>query len=129
MTTDRLGSLLIIFLFLSDIAIATRTEPAVLNPIVYCLTIIAWLSIIILIRPTLTRPRIGALSERTFVAFAIAFLGTVASAIVYNTDHDRTLFDAQTAALLFRLAIVGILLIPAMWIVLYVTDKLGQGSK
>ena len=128
MNTDRLGTILIAFLFLSDIAIATRTEPAVLNPIVYGLTIIAWLSIIILIRPTLTKPRIGALSERTFVAFSIAFLGTVASVIVYNTDHQRILFDQQTAALLFRLAIVGILLIPAMWLVLFFTDKLGSGK-
>ena len=128
MSTSRLGTLVLAFVVAAILLVSARLDPKALNPLVYLLTIGAWLFLVVVIRPTLKRPRIGALSERTFVGFVIAFLGTVSSVIVYNTDHDRILFDAQTGALLFREAIVAILLIPSVWIVLYLAGRLGQSE-
>lgn len=129
MTTSRLGTLVVVFLVVAILIVAARLEPAHLNPLIYLLTGGAWLFVAVVIRPTLRRPRIGALSERTFVGVIIALLGTISSVIVYNTDHDRVLFDQQTAALLFREAIIAVLLIPTIWIVLYLAGRLGSGDE
>lgn len=126
MTTSRLGTVVLVLLMVAILGLGARLDPSALNPLVYALTFGAWLCVVLLIGPTLVRPRIGALSERTFVAFVIALLGTISSVIVYNTDHDRIIFDAQTAALLFREAIIAVLLIPSIWVVLFLTGKLGQ---
>jgi len=128
MTSSRLGTLVLVFFIVAVLLVSARLEPAALNPLVYGLTVGAWLFLGLVIRPTLKRPRIGALSERTFVGFVIALLGTISSVIVYNVDHDRILFDAQTSALLFREAIIAILLIPSIWIVLFLAGKLGQAA-
>lgn len=128
MTASRLGAVVLAFFVSAVLIISARLDPAQLNPLVYGLTIGSYLFLILIIRPTLRRPRIGALSERTFIGAVIAFLGTVASIIVYNTDHDRILFDQQTAALLFRESIVAVLMVPTIWIILFFAGKLGQDS-
>ena len=129
MTLGRVVSAVTVVLIVAVLGLSARLDPAELNPIVYTLTGFSYVCFIALIGPTLIRPRIGALSERTFIGFVISFLGTVSSIIVYNTDHERILFDAQTAALLFREAIIAVLLVPTVWLVLFVTGRLGQGDR
>jgi hypothetical protein len=128
MTGSRLSTLVLVALVAAILGLTARLNPSQLNPFIYLMTVGAWLFIAVIIRPTLARPRIGALSERTFVGAVIAFLGTVASVIVYNTEHDRLYFDQQTAALLFREAIIAVLLVPTIWLVLFLTGRLGQGE-
>lgn len=126
MTARRVGSAVLALLVVGILILAANLDPAALNPLVYALTFGAWLCVVLLIGPTLIQPRIPVLSERTFVAFVIALLGSISSVIVYNSEHGRILFDVQTAALLFREAIVAVLLIPSVWVVLFLTGRLGQ---
>jgi hypothetical protein len=100
-----------------------------LTPLLLLLTVAAWLSCLLLGYFAIRAPRIGALSERTFIALAIAALGTVASLIVLNTDGGHPLFDAATASILFRCTMLVVLAIPSIWLVLYVMGRLGPGGK
>lgn len=111
------------------ILIVARVEPSDLTPLLFALTILSWVSFAVLGRAALQRPRIGALSERTLIAAIIAMLGTVACLIVANTDAGRPLFDAATSSLLFRLSILAVLAVPAAWLGLWLTGRLGSAVK
>lgn len=102
--------------------------PRSLTPVAVLLTAAAWVSCALLTRAALRKPRIGALTERAFIALVIAILGTVSCLIALNTDSGRPLFDANTASLVFRLAIIAVLGVPTLWLYLLFTDRLGQGD-
>lgn len=101
---------------------------ASLTPLVFLLTGGAWASFIVLGRAASHRPRIGALTERAFIAFVIAALGTIACVIVLNTDSGRPYFDSDTASFVFRAAMLVVLSIPSAWLLLWLTGRLGQGE-
>lgn len=110
------------------VVIVLNVSARSLTPLALLLTFGAWWSFAVLGRAALQRPRIGALTERAFIAFIIAVLGSVACAIAVNTDSGRPWFDAATASLLFRLAIIAVLAVPTLWLVLWLTGRLGQGD-
>ena len=101
---------------------------AALTPLAIALTIAAWCSLVVLTHAALQKPRIGALSERAFIAFIIAVLGTVACTLAINTDAGRPWFGAEAASMLFRLSIIAVLAVPSIWLALWVTGRLGQGD-
>jgi cytochrome c oxidase assembly factor CtaG len=100
-----------------------------LTPVAFILTGCAWLSFLVLGRAALRRPRIGALTERAFIAFVIAALGTVSCLIVMNTDNGHAFFPVEVASLLFRLAIIAVLAVPTLWLALWTTGQLGQADR
>lgn len=108
--------------------VVLRVEARDLTPLVFALTACAWASFVVLGRAALVPPRIGALTERAFIALIIAALGSVSLVIAANTDGGRPWFDAATASLLFRLSILGVLAVPAAWLALWLTGRLGQGE-
>lgn len=101
---------------------------ATLTPLLWALTILAWCSFVVLGRAAVQRPRIGALTERTVIAFIIAVLGTVSSLLRSNTDSGFALFPAQVAALIFAVTILVVLSVPTAWLVLWFTNRLGGTS-
>lgn len=87
------------------------------------LTIVAWTCAVVLVRAAWGAD-IGALTERAIVAVGIAGFGTVYSLVVTNTElgqpvaHDFTVFAV-------RLCVIGLLLIPPVWLFLYARRRLG----
>lgn len=101
---------------------------AALTPLLILLTAGAWTSFFVLGRAAFQRPRIGALTERTFIAFVLAVLGTISSLLRYNTDSGFALFPQPIAALLFASTMLVVLAIPTAWLVLWLLGRLGQGD-
>ena len=99
---------------------------ATLTPIVWVLTGLAWVSFVVFVWAAFAGPRIASLTERTWIALLIALLGTVASLLRYNTDTGFSLFSQATATLLFAITILLVLAVPAAWLVLFVTGRLGR---
>jgi len=117
------------FTLLAVVVFAAGVAPTALTPIAFILTGGAWLSFVVLGRAAMRKPRIGALTERAFIAFVIAALGSVSCAIVLNTDSGHAYFPTEVASLLFRLAIIAVLAVPTLWLVLWMTGQLGQSDK
>lgn len=88
------------------------------------LTIASWASTFLLVRAALIRPRIGALIDRAIIAAIISAFGTVSMLLVINTETGWAFFALDLATATFRLSVLGLLLVPVLWIVLYVTDRL-----
>jgi hypothetical protein len=105
-----------------------RVDPADLTWLLFTLTAGAWASVIVLGHAAASGPGIGALTERTFVGLVIALLGTVACLIVTNTDAGRPWFNVEISSLLFRLSILAVLAIPCVWLVLWLSGKLGEAE-
>lgn len=106
-----------------------NVTPTDLTPLLFILTGAAFVSLLVLGHAALQQPYIDALTERTFIAFLIFVLGFVSCLIVYNTDSGRSLFPVEVASLLFRLAILGVLAVPAIWLALYALGRLGRSGK
>lgn len=102
-----------------------QVEPRDLTWLVFVLTAAAWASVAVLGYYAGKNPPIGSLTERAFVSLTIALLGTVACILVLNTDRGHPILDAQQASLLFRLAILAVLSVPSVWLVLWLTGRLG----
>jgi hypothetical protein len=117
------------FSILALIVFAAGVQPSALTPVAFILTGAAWLSFLVLGRAATRRPRIGALTERAFIALVVASLGTVSCLIVLNTDNGHAFFTTEVASLLFRLAIIAVLAVPALWLVLWLTGRLGQTDR
>lgn len=92
------------------------------------LAVFAWMSAAILIIAARRRPNIGALTERAVVAVGIASFGTIYSVVVVNSEVVR-LFDLGVAVVVVRLAVVGLLCLPAFWSFAYITGRLGDDGK
>ncbi len=101
---------------------------ASLTPLLIFLTLGSWTSFLVLGHAAFRRPRIGALTERTFIAFVLAVLGTVSSLLRYNTDSGFALFPQPVAALVFASTMLVVLTIPTVWLVLWLMGRLGQGE-
>ena len=101
---------------------------ATLTPILFLLTVGAWSSFFVLGRAALRPPRIGALTERAFIALVIAVLGTVSSALRYNTDSGFTIVPQPVAALIFACTMLVVLAIPTVWLALWLLGRLGSNE-
>lgn len=100
----------------------------VLAGVIVPLAVFAWVSAVVLIVAARKRPNIGALTERAVVAVGIALFGTLYSAVVLNNEVVR-LFDSGSAVIVVRLAVVGLLCLPAFWSFAYITGRLGDDGK
>ena len=101
-------------------------QPAALTPLVFALTGLAWVQVLVLGYAGSSGPRIGSLDERTFVGFLIAMFGTLACLLTTNSDAGRPWFPAEVASLLFRVSLLALLMVPTIWLLLWVTGRLGQ---
>lgn len=128
MTYRVIASSSFVFTMLAIVAIGLGVTARTLTPMVVILTAGAITSFLVLTNAARRKPRIGALTERAFIAFLIAVLGTVSCAIVINTDAGHPLFDAVTASLVFRIAIIAVLAVPSVWLVLWYAGRLGEGK-
>lgn len=99
---------------------------AALTPVLWLLTGFAWLSFLVLSRAAFHGVRIGALTERAFIAFVLAMLGTVGSVLRYNTDSGFSLMPMQAATVVFAVTILFVLLIPTAWLVMWLLGRLGE---
>lgn len=99
---------------------------ALLSGLVFALVPVTWLSTGILAVFAVQRPRIGALTERAVIALMISLLITASAILVLNTVLGRTLFDAEVARIIFRVSLLGIGLVPAAWLYLFFSNRLGQ---
>lgn len=122
------ATLLVSLVVIAVCALIAQLPAAALTPLVYVLTVTSWISAGVLGRAAWIKPRIGALTERTFIAVIIAVLGTVSAVLVYNTDHGRILFAIEVSALVFRLAILAILAVPSIWLIVWIRGGLGEGK-
>lgn len=94
--------------------------------LIWALTIVAWLCAMFLV--WIARgARVGALSERAVVAVGIAAFGTLYSLAVYNTEFGRIL-DNEIVRNAVRVGVSLLLLLPVVWVVLYLTGRLGGGE-
>lgn len=97
------------------------------GPLIWVLTITAWVSALILMR--LARgSKVGALTERAVIAVGIALFGTAYSLAVVNTELIQIL-PSETVRDLLRIAVVVLLLLPVYWTILYFTGRLGDNGK
>ncbi len=96
-----------------------------LAAVIVVLTVVAWISAAILVHASRKRPRIGALTERATVAVVVAIFGTVYSFTVMNAQIGAWV-DVPTMVLVIRCAVILLLLMPAWWVYLYATRKLGS---
>lgn len=88
------------------------------------LTVASWTSTFLLVKAALVKPRIGALIDRALIALIISAFGTVSMLLVINTETGWAFFALDVATATFRLSVLGLLLVPTLWIVLYLTDRL-----
>lgn len=90
------------------------------------LTIASWLSTLLLVDAARHRPRIGVLTERAVLAVILSTFGTVCVVLVLNQDTGGSLVALETARFIFRVCLVGFLLIPVWWLWLYFRQALGE---
>lgn len=88
------------------------------------LALASWLSTILLVRAALVKPRIGALTDRAIIATIISAFGTVSMLLVVNTETGAGFLALDVARATFRLSLLALLLVPVVWLVLFLTDKL-----
>lgn len=89
------------------------------------LAIASWLSTILLVNAAMQRPRIGALTERAVIAVVLSALGTVAVVLRINGDTGYALFPIDAARIIFGITVLGLLLTPCLWLLLYLSNRLG----
>lgn len=97
----------------------------ILIAVLVLLALTSWFSTTLLLRAAWKRPRIGALTERAAIAVVLAIFGSVCVVLVLNTEAGGALIQLEAARFLFRVCLVILLLIPAYWLVLYLTNRLG----
>lgn len=98
---------------------------SILTGLVFVLVPVTWLSTGLLVMFAWQKPRIGALTERAMIAIVISLLITASAILVLNTLSGQALFPAETARLIFRASLLGVGLVPAAWLVMYATNRLG----
>lgn len=93
--------------------------------VIVVLAFFSLVSAAILVRAAFIRPRIGALIERALIAVLLAFFGIVYSIVAVNTEFGRALFSTDIARIVTRFAVIALLGLPAYWVFLYLTGRLG----
>lgn len=92
------------------------------------LPLVNWPVAITLLRLSLRRPRIRALSERAFLAFLIAVMTTGYSVVVVNSSTGYHVMDRDTGRNVVRLFVVLIGLYPIWWLWAYYTGRFKDGE-
>lgn len=87
------------------------------------------ISTVLLARSAVIRPRIGALVERTVIAVVIAVMVVSGALITLNRISGYSLFPVEVSRLLFLLSLITLAMVPVAWLALYVTGRLGDGSR
>lgn len=98
----------------------------ILAVLVYLLVPFAWLSTGVLAYAASGKPRVGALVERTWIAFVIAIFLTTVAVIVFNTESDQALIQIEIARIIFRVSVLLLGLVPVAWVILWLTGRLGK---
>lgn len=88
------------------------------------LTLASWVSTVLLIKAAIITPRIGALSDRAIIASIISAFGSVSMLLVLNTETGGAFFALDVARAISRLSLLALLLVPVLWLVLFITDRL-----
>lgn len=86
-------------------------------------------SAVVLVAAAIRRPWIGALIERAVIAVLIAFFALVYSLVAYDTELGRQIFSTEEARFLVRGAAVLLFAVPTVWVMLYLTGRLGDDGK
>jgi len=100
----------------SDIASA-------LVPLLLVLPIIDWIATGVLVILAVQRPRIAFLTERAVIAVVVSGVTTVYGLVALNTQLGFPIFDADTAKVIVRLAIVVLGAAPIVWLALYLRRR------
>ena len=89
------------------------------------LTVASWASTFLLVRAAWQKPRIGALTERAVISVILSTFGTVSVFLVLNSDTGASFLAADLARNIFRLCLFAFLLVPVLWLGLYLRNGLG----
>ncbi len=87
---------------------------------VVVLTIVSWVSTVLLLRAAWIRPRIHVLTERAFIAVLISLVGTLGVVMLVK------LLPAEPGWTIFRLVLLSLLAVPSYWTWLYFSGRLGH---
>lgn len=91
--------------------------------------LVSWLSAIGLVWAAWTaRPRVIALVERAVIAVLLSLFLTVYVVIAYNADNGNVLFTVEASRRVVRLTVLGLSLIAPVWLGLWLSGRLGDGS-
>lgn len=100
---------------------------AVLAVVIFVMVPFAWVSAFVLAHAARGPRRIGALTERAVIAFAIAIMVTTGALLTYNRSTDSPVLTVEGARILFSLSLIVIGAIPVFWTALWLTGRLGDG--
>lgn len=93
---------------------------------VYALVPFAWFSAGVLWYAARKPPRIGALTERAYIAIVIAvFLSSIA-VLVANSEAKSAFLGVEIARIIFRLSVLVLGFVPVAWVLLWATGRLGD---
>ncbi len=95
-----------------------------LAAVIWVLTVLAWVSAVVLLRATRHAPHIAALMERSTVAVGLALFGTVYSALTINNEFAG-IVNMTDAVVVVRVAVIGLLVLPSWWLWIWLRGKLG----
>lgn len=93
------------------------------------LTVVSCVSAALLVVAAIQKPRIGALVERAIIGVFLAFFGVLYTLVAADTEFGRVILSTEEARFVSRSAVVMILSIPTVWMVLYLTHRLGDNGK
>ena len=93
------------------------------------LAILGWISTAILVWAAWQRPRIGVLTERAALGVFLSLFCTIYGLAALNSDQGFAVFDEDTVRTIIRLLVLALGLIPAYWVYLYKTGRLGGGDE
>lgn len=97
----------------------------VLAVLIWALVPFAWVSTSVLVYAARQRPRIGALTERSVIALIIAAFLTSIALIVLNTQSGYAFLSPDLARSVFRVTVLLLGAVPFVWVVLWLTGRLG----
>lgn len=104
---------------------------AILSPEVIALgAVISWVSAVSLVWAARhAKPRVGALTERAIIAVLISTFLTMYAFVAWNTNAGYPLFDFDAGLRLLRGLVLLLSLVSPLWLVLWLTGRLGDGGK
>lgn len=96
-----------------------------LTVVLFALLPFGWLATGMLAVLSLRRPALRVLQERAALAALCSLVATLYFGIAVNTDVGFAWFPLETAIFLVRTLMVTIAAFPLVWLVLYLTGRLG----
>lgn len=88
----------------------------------------AILSTVILSYAIRSGPRIGVLTERSFIALAIAFMLGSGALLTINRLLGHALFPTDIATVVFSVSLIVLGAVPVNWVRLWYQGKLGEDA-